>query len=204
MVIGQEFFILGFDWARIHFTENKGMAFGWEFGGEYGKLALSLFRIFAVCFMGYYINRLIKENAHIGLVCSLSLIMAGAIGNILDSAFYGLIFSDSFHKVAELFPEGGGYAPFLYGRVVDMFFFPLFDGYLPEWLPFKGGDRFIFFRPVFNVADSAISIGVVLIVLFQKRFFLNPEEENTESIEGTPTVLEKPEQAENEISQTNN
>lgn len=199
MVIGQEFFLLGFDWARIHFTENKGMAFGWEFGGEYGKLALSLFRIFAVCFMGYYINKLIKEKAHVGLVCSLSLIMAGAIGNIIDSAFYGLIFSDSYHKVAELFPEGGGYAPFLYGRVVDMFFFPLFDGYLPEWLPFKGGDRFIFFRPVFNVADSAISIGVVLIILFQKRFFLLPEEEIATISEDPVKALENPENSQPEV-----
>lgn len=172
MVYGEEFGILGLSWARIHFVENEGMAFGITLGGSFGKLALSLFRILAVFFLIYLIKSLIRARESFGLLLSFSLILAGAIGNILDSAFYGMIFSESrYHGgLAEMFPEGGGYAPFLYGRVVDMLYFPLFDTRLPDWLPLWGGERFQFFKPVFNIADSAISTGVISLLVFHRRF----------------------------------
>lgn len=159
------------DWFILHFTENPGMAFGLELGGDYGKLALSLFRIVAVVGIFFWLRSLSKQKAAGFAIVSVALILAGALGNIIDSAFYGLIFSDSMREVATLFPEGGGYASFLHGRVVDMFYFPLFKGYLPDWLPFWGGDYFIFFRPIFNLADSSISVGVFLLLLFQRKAF---------------------------------
>jgi signal peptidase II len=167
MYLGQEYQIL--DWFYIHFTENNGMAFGMEFGGDWGKLTLSLFRIVFVGFIASYLIKLVRKNADKILITSLSLILAGAIGNILDGAFYGMLFSESYHQLAHFLPEDGGYAPLFFGRVVDMFYFPIFKGYLPEWIPFWGGDYFVFFRPVFNIADAAISIGVGIMVLFQKR-----------------------------------
>jgi len=173
MYLGQEFPVFG-DWFYIHFIENRGMAFGMEFGGDMGKLALSLFRIVAVFVIGYFLFSLPKK-APVGLKVSGALIFAGAIGNILDSIFYGVIFNESFNQLATFMPDGGGYASFLHGRVVDMFWFPLMEGNFPEWLPFWGGEHFLFFRPVFNVADAAISIGIALIFLFNKRFF-NKEE----------------------------
>lgn len=166
-----------FDWWRIHFTENNGMAFGLEFGGVWGKLALSLFRIGAVIGIGYYLKTLIDKKVGTGVVVAFSLIMAGAMGNIIDSAFYGLLFSESYGSVAQFLPEGGGYAGFLQGKVVDMLYFPIFKGYLPNWLPFWGGDYFVFFRPVFNIADTAISTGVGLLILFQKQAFSAAEVE---------------------------
>ena len=166
MYLGQEYQIL--DWFYIHFTENNGMAFGMEFGGDWGKLALSLFRIVFVGFIVSFLMKLIRKNADKVLITSLSLILAGAIGNILDGVFYGVLFSESYHQLASFLPEGGGYAPLFFGRVVDMFYFPMFKGYLPEWIPFWG-DYFVFFRPVFNIADAAISIGVGIMLLFQKR-----------------------------------
>jgi signal peptidase II len=169
MYLGQEFPVFG-DWFYIHFTENPGMAFGMEFGGEWGKLALSLFRIVAVTGIAYVLFTLPKETPKGLKICG-SLILAGAIGNIIDSAFYGVIFNDSFNQLATFLPEGGGYETFLHGRVVDMFWFPLFHGVFPEWVPFWGGEDFMFFRPVFNVADAAISVGIGLIFIFQKRFF---------------------------------
>jgi signal peptidase II len=183
MEYGEEFAILGLDWARIHFVENNGMAFGLSLGGEYGKLALSLFRILAVAFLVYYLRLLVKTSASIGLMVSFALILAGALGNILDSAFYGLIFSAShFHGgVAELFPEGGGYAGFLHGKVVDMLYFPLVNGVLPEWVPFWGGERVMFFKPVFNIADTAITLGVINILIFQRSFFQEMSEEQPAS-----------------------
>lgn len=160
------------DWFYIHFIENPGMAFGLEFGGDWGKLALSLFRIVAITMISVFLLKLIKKKAPAGLVISISLILAGAVGNIIDSAFYGLIFSESsYFETATMFPAEGGYGTFLHGKVVDMLYFPLIDGNFPEWLPFWGGDHFLFFRPIFNIADSAISVGVGIILLNQKRFF---------------------------------
>lgn len=170
MFLGQEIPIIG-NRVLIHFTENKGMAFGYEIGGEYGKLALSLFRILAVVGIIWYMRHLIVKEAPQGLVLSIGLILAGAIGNIIDSAFYGMIFSESFMTPAQWFPEGGGYAGFLHGRVVDMLYFPVIQGSYPSWLPFVGGDPFIFFRPVFNIADTAITTGVLITLVFYRRYF---------------------------------
>lgn len=174
MIIGQEFRILG-DWFIIHFTENNGMAFGMELGGETGKLILSLFRLVAVVGIGWWIRLLVRQNAPQGFVLSLSLIFAGALGNIIDSTFYGVLFGDSYFKVAAMFPEGGGYAPLLHGKVVDMLYFPLITGHFPDWLPVWGGEQFIFFRPVFNIADSAITIGVFIILLFHRKYLTESE-----------------------------
>jgi len=172
MEYGQEFGILGLSWARIHFVENEGMAFGITLGGNAGKLALSLFRILAVVFLVYIIRSLIQAKESKGLLVCFGLILAGAIGNILDSAFYGMIFSESrYHgTVAEIFPEGGGYASFLFGKVVDMLYFPMINTYLPDWVPFWGGERFQFFNPVFNIADAAISTGVISLIVFHRNF----------------------------------
>lgn len=159
------------DWFIIHFTENPGMAFGLELGGDYGKLILSLFRVLAVIGIFFWLRSLARQKAPTISIVSVALILAGALGNIIDSAFYGLIFNESLGQVATLFPEGGGYAGFLYGRVVDMFYFPLFKGNLPEWLPIWGGDYFVFFRPIFNLADTSISVGVGLLLLFQRKTF---------------------------------
>lgn len=167
MYLGQEYQI--FDWFYIHFTENNGMAFGMEFGGDWGKLGLSLFRIVFVVFMASFLLKLIRKNADKVLIVSLSLVIAGAIGNIIDGTLYGILFSESYRQLATFLPEAGGYAPLFFGKVVDMFYFPIFKGYLPEWIPFWGGDYFVFFRPVFNIADSAISIGVAIMVIFQKK-----------------------------------
>ncbi len=170
MYLGQEYQILG-DWFIIHFTENNGMAFGLELEGSYGKLFLSVFRIVALVGIGWSLWHNIKKGDHKGFVVCLSLIFAGALGNIIDSAFYGMIFTDSTYQLATLFPEEGGYGGFLYGRVVDMLYFPIITGQFPAWLPLWSSEPFIFFRPVFNIADSAISIGIFIIILFQRQFF---------------------------------
>lgn len=158
-------------WFIIHFTENNGMAYGMQLSGQYGKILLSVFRIAAVILIGWYLTDLVKKNAHAGLITSIALIFAGALGNIIDSAFYGLIFSDSTYDVARLFPQGGGYASFLHGKVVDMLYFPVIEGHFPTWFPIWGSEEFIFFRPVFNCSDSAITIGVLLILIFQRKFY---------------------------------
>jgi signal peptidase II len=164
--------LFGWSWARLYFTENEGMAFGLKLGGDYGKLILTIFRILAVFFIGYYLRLLIVKRAAWGLTISIALIFAGALGNIIDSVFYGLVFSASTYSQAAAFmPEGGGYAPLFYGKVVDMFYFPLYEGHYPDWFPLRGGEPLIFFRPVFNVADSAITVGVLSILLFQRRYF---------------------------------
>ena len=156
----------------LQFVENPGMAFGLEFGGETGKVMLTLFRMVAVIVIGYILRQMIQHRRDGWIIVSLSLIFAGALGNIIDSAVYGLIFSTSdpvTRNVAEFFPAEGGYAPFLHGAVVDMFYFPLWQGRFPDWLPIWGGEPFEFFRPVFNVADAAISVGVALMILVQRK-----------------------------------
>jgi len=170
MYLGQEFQVIG-NWFIIHFTENNGMAFGLELAGQWGKLFLTLFRILAVGLIIWILHRLISIGANKGYISSISLILAGAIGNIIDSVFYGVVFNESTFQKATLFPEGGGYSGMFYGKVVDMFYFPMIHGHFPNWFPIWGGEDFIFFRPVFNIADSAITIGIFLIILFYRKHF---------------------------------
>lgn len=168
MAYGEEISIFGQDWALIHFVENNGMAFGMSLGGAYGKLALSLFRIIAVSLLGVYLLKMIRSKADRTLLTSFSLILAGAVGNIIDSVFYGVVFSASaFHGgTATLFPEAGGYAALLHGRVVDMLYFPITYGTYPDWVPFVGGSAYSFFSAIFNIADVAISLGVVVLLYY--------------------------------------
>jgi signal peptidase II len=170
MVIGEDIRIFG-NWGMLHFIENNGMAFGMEMGGKPGKLILSVFRIIAIFGIIWFLNSIIRKKAYIGLILAVSAILAGAIGNIIDSALYGVIFSESFHQPALLFPPGGGYSSFLHGRVVDMLYFPVINTTWPEWSPIRSGESFVFFRPVFNIADSAITCGVFAILIFQKKMF---------------------------------
>lgn len=171
------------DKGYLHFIENRGMAFGMEFGGEWGKLLLTLFRIAAVSAIGYSLVRSVRHGASTLSVVSVSLILAGALGNIIDSTFYGVLFSAStpFQK-AVMFPADGGYAPLLHGAVVDMFYFPLIEGRLPEWLPLWGGEYFVFFRPVFNIADAAITVGIALFIIAQRTAHHVQEESPKESM----------------------
>lgn len=188
MPLGDSFKVLGLEWFQIRFTENRGMAFGMELGGDWGKLVLSVFRILVVSAMGYFIVRLVRKNASFLLLTCIGFIFAGALGNILDSIFYGVLFSDSgtFHspRIADFMPAEGGYAPVLFGEVVDMLYFPLYEGTWPQWVPFVGGDYLLFFRPIFNIADSAISIGVVLALIFYRR--LQAEIEPAPVVAATP------------------
>ena len=171
MSLGDEFSVIG-NWFIIHFVENNGMAFGFEFSGDYGKLFLSGFRIIAVILIGWYLSKLVKrKDIPMGFIACLSLVFAGAVGNIIDSMFYGMIFNNSYGHLAQLFPDGGGYSSFLHGRVVDMLYFPLFSGHYPTWLPFIGGSEYLFFRPVFNISDSSITIGIFSIILFYWKLF---------------------------------
>jgi signal peptidase II len=168
---GDEFSYIG-HWARIHFVENEGMAFGMSFGVGMGKFMLTFFRILAVIFISVYLSKQIRSRqASKGFVFALALILAGAVGNIIDSIFYGQIFSHSEGQIATLFPREGGYAGWFHGRVVDMLYFPLFHGTWPKWMPGMGGDYFEFFRFIFNVSDACITIGVFVILIFQKKFF---------------------------------
>ena len=169
MFLGQEFKI--FDWFIIHFTENNGMAFGIEFGGPLGKNILTIFRVIVVSFGIRYIYKLTKEKLPNGALLSLGFIIGGAIGNIIDSIFYGVIFNDSYLKLASLMPEGGGYSRFLGGKVVDMFYFPIINTHFPSWMPFLADQHFIFFRPVFNIADAGISVGIFILIVFYRNFF---------------------------------
>lgn len=173
MSIGESIMVLG-DWFQIRFIENKGAAYGMELGGDFGKLLLSLIRCALIGFIIYYIRKLLKQKTSIGLLIGISLVLSGAIGNLLDSMFYGLIFSEStpWH-VAELVSIGDGYAGFLHGSVVDMLYFPLFTIPLPQWIPFVGGDMYTFFSPIFNLADSYITVGAFYLILFQRNNLFN-------------------------------
>ncbi|MAK35181.1 MAG: lipoprotein signal peptidase [Flavobacteriaceae bacterium] len=182
-------FVLGdgvdvLSWFKIHFVENEGMAWGAKIPGEYGKLILTLFRLVAIVGIGYWLWDSVRKNASRVLVVSIALIFAGALGNIIDSVFYGMIFNDSTSEVATLFPDAGGYGTIFYGKVVDMLYFPLWEGVLPEWIPYWGGTYFTFFDPVFNIADTAISIGLILLIIFNKRAFpkKKKEEEGLEEV----------------------
>jgi len=171
--LGQSEMMIG-KWFELNFTENPGMAFGLTLGGVWGKIVLTVFRLVASGVIIYYIKSLIKERAHTMMVVLVALILAGAVGNIIDSVFYGRFFGEStYHQVAQFMPSNGGYAPLFQGKVVDMLYFPLVDTFWPEWIPYLGGSRFQFFRPVFNIADAAISIGVFTIIAFRNRLF-NP------------------------------
>lgn len=159
------------NWFELHFTENPGMAFGLTLGGKWGKIVLTLFRIIASGLIIFYIRELLREGAKTGMIVLVSLILGGAVGNIIDSIFYGQLFSaSSYHQIATALPSDGGYAPVFMGKVVDMLYFPLIDTFWPDWIPYFGGSRFQFFRPVFNIADAAISVGVFSIIIFRKRF----------------------------------
>ena len=170
--LGEE--VIVFDWFRIHFVENNGMAMGFEFGGRTGKLFLTLFRILAVSAIIFWLVGNIKRKVHNAVIIGISLIFSGAVGNIIDSVFYGVIFDQSNHKVATLFAEKP-YGDLFYGKVVDMLYFPFWDGILPEWIPFIGGNDFTFFQYIFNPADAFISIGVALLFIFSKQAFPKDE-----------------------------
>lgn len=196
-MLGEEV-VIAKNWFIIHFVENNGMAFGFEFGNNIGKYFLSIFRLAAIGALGWYLAQLWKREVPFGIVICFSLILAGAAGNLIDSAFYGLIFNESHSQVATLFPAGGGYTTFLLGRVVDMFYFPLIDSHFPTWFPIWGGQEFVFFRPVFNVADSSISVGIVAIFIFYRGFFdekkegeAHLEEVVIEGTDATSTSVEK-------------
>lgn len=164
--LGEDIEVFGLSWFRIHFIENKGMAFGMNFGDNIGKLVLTLVRIVASVLIFFYLRYLVKKKEMPLLIYSFALIFAGAVGNIIDSLFYGVLFSQStFFQVATFLPEGGGYAPVLFGKVVDMFYFPLIDTILPSWIPIVGGQHFSFFDAIFNFSDAAITVGVVMLVI---------------------------------------
>ena len=171
-VLGEE--VVVFDWFRIHFTENNGMAMGFEFGGKAWKLFLTLFRLVAVTGILFWLFQNIKRKVHNAVIIAIALIFSGAVGNIIDSVFYGAIFDDSQHKVATFFADKP-YGELFYGKVVDMFYFPLWQGVLPEWIPFMGGEFFTFFQYIFNPADAFISIGVALLFIFSKQVFPKDE-----------------------------
>jgi len=172
--------MLGFKWAQLYFIENEGMAWGWKWGGEWGKMLLTLFRLGAVIFGTWYLVRIVKQNYSRGFIICASLIYAGALGNLIDSMFYGMIFDQgmtynpaindyvSYTGVAKLTAHGG-YQSFLHGSVVDMLYFPMVHSSFPSWVPFVGGKEFEFFSPIFNIADASISVGVITLLLFQKR-----------------------------------
>ncbi len=191
---GEEHNIVG-TWFRLHFVENEGMAWGWKFGGDFGKIALTLFRLAAVIWGSFLIRDFISKKMHRGFIICAALIYAGAVGNLIDSLFYGLLFdySNPFSQnVSQLLPATGGYAGFLHGKVVDMLYFPIItNAHYPGWVPFVGGDEFEFFRPVFNIADTAISTGVIAILIFQNKFFNVPPKEEHHTVETNTLVNDK-------------
>lgn len=189
MHIGEEIPLIG-NWCLIHFVENEGFAFGMAFGGNIGKIILSVFRFIASAGVLWYLLHIIKKGARTSLVICLSLIFVGAVGNLIDSCFYGLIFNESYYNVAQLFPPEGGYAPFLRGRVVDMFYFPIIDSTWPSWVPFCGGKPFVFFNAIFNIADAAISIGAVWLIIDQL-IFSNSQQTKNEELTKNPTSTDE-------------
>ena len=177
MQIGEDIPLIG-EWCRLHFIENEGFAFGMSMGGATGKVVLTLVRLVASAVIAWLLVRMVKGGTRSSLVVSLALIFAGAVGNLVDSCFYGLIFNESYYSVATLFPADGGYAPLLQGKVVDMFYFPLFEFDWPTWVPLVGGNHFEFFNAIFNVADSAITVGIVWLMIDQ--FFIAPKYKKSE------------------------
>lgn len=172
-MLGEE--VKVFDWFRILFVENEGMAWGARIPGNNGKLLLTLFRLVAIVGIGYWLWDTVIKKGTMLLITSISLIFAGAFGNIIDSVLYGVLFNHSQGQVASLFPDSGAYGTLLHGKVVDMLYFPLWQGYLPEWIPFWGGQYFTFFEPVFNIADSSITIGFIMMILFNRQVFKKEE-----------------------------
>ncbi len=187
----QDSITLAGDWAYLFFIENRGMAFGMEFGGGSGKLILTLLRIAAVFAIGYGLRRMVRQGARPWQVVSVALVFAGALGNIIDSTFYGLLFSASVDGVPATFlPAEGGYAPLFHGAVVDMFYFPLWEGRLPDWVPIWGGEHFEFFQPVFNVADAAITAGIALFILSHRKAKPEPVDSAEPATAAAPTPME--------------
>lgn len=187
-LLGEEHKVIG-SWFRLHFIENEGMAWGLQFGGGIGKILLTLFRLVAVILGTFYLRSIIRKKYHVGFIVCAALIYSGAFGNLIDSMFYGLIFSNSNpFSIATLFPPGGGYASFFHGQVVDMLYFPIIHTHYPSWFPVKSwrGDEFEFFSPVFNLADSSISIGVIALLIWQKKFF--PEKFSAKTIKTSSEV----------------
>jgi len=178
--------VLG-NWFQLYFVENPGMAYGWKFGGEWGKVLLTVFRLLAVIFGTWYLGNIVKKKYHRGFIICAGLIYAGALGNLIDSCFYGMIFdkgmiydpviNDYLNYSGLAVFSSNGYSSFLHGNVVDMLYFPIIKGYFPDWVPIWGGDYFEFFRPIFNIADVAISSGIISILVFQKRFFKSEEKD---------------------------
>ena len=185
--LGEDHRIIG-NWFHLHFVENEGMAWGWKLGesGSWGKIALTVFRLFAVGFGVWYIGNILRKRMHKGFIFCVALIFAGAVGNLIDSLFYGLLFEASdpiSQNLAAFLPEGGGYDGLFHGKVVDMLYFPIIRSTYPDWFPWVGGDPFEFFSPVFNIADASISIGLIIILIFQKRFFKTHEQTKGKVVE---------------------
>jgi len=176
---GEEHKVFGLNWFRLHFIENSGMAWGWKLGkGDIAKVALTLFRLIAVIWGSFYIKKIISKNYHKGFIICMAFMYAGALGNLIDSFFYGLIFENSdpdLENIARVFSSNGGYAGLMYGRVVDMWYFPLINTTLPSGLPIGASKHFEFFQPVFNTADVWVSTGVITLLIFQKRFLKKSE-----------------------------